>query len=130
MDDGQALDTGIVEALKTANPEFEVGIDGIFHQHGDVLAAQRIGQVLHGKGIDHGASTNPEDVDAVGEGRLNVCGSGHFGGSEHVVLLFDALQPREAHPAHTFKATGLGAGFPDAGAEDFDAFGSELTGGA
>ena len=113
----QASDAGGIQSLQGAHPEFQVGIDGVLHEHGHVDSPQRIGQRLHGKRIGRRAGTHPENVDAVFQGQLHVSGCGHFGSHEHARFLFHALHPGQCLLAVAFKAAGLGAGLPHAGAE-------------
>ena len=47
----QTLHAGCVQSLQGAHPEFQVGIDGVFHKHRHVDTLQRIGQRLHGKWV-------------------------------------------------------------------------------
>ena len=59
VDGTQTADAGSVDAFHAADPEFEVGVDGIFHEHGDVDAVQTVGQCLHGKRVGRGTCTDP-----------------------------------------------------------------------
>ena len=120
MNRAESVHTGIVQALKSADPEFEIRIHGVFHQHRDVNAAQSIGQFLHGKGIHHRACAYPQQVHAVLQRSLHVCRRSHLGGDEHAQFFFHAGEPRQALFAHAFEAAGLGARFPYTGAKYFD----------
>ena len=50
------------DTFDRADPQFQVGIDGVFYQNGDIHAFQCVGQLLHGEGVGDGAGTDPEDV--------------------------------------------------------------------
>ena len=129
VDNGQARDACAIEAFEAANPQFEVGIDGVLHQHGHILALERIGQFLHGEGVGHGAGTNPQDVHAGFQRCLNVFRRGHFGGRKHAEFVLDTLEPRQASGTYAFETAGLGARFPNAGAQDAHTFGCQLGSG-
>ena len=129
MNDAEARDAGLVDAFKAANPELEVGVDGIFHEHRHVVTCQGIGYFLHGKGVGCRACANPEHVDASLERSLNVALGGYLGGYLHAEFLLHAVEPRQAFLADALEASGLGAGLPDAGAEYLDALACQLGGG-
>ena len=64
VDDADALDTGAVDAFKSAHPQVEVRIHGVLYQHRHINTVERVGKFLHGEGICHGARTHPKDVHA------------------------------------------------------------------
>ena len=117
MDCANAGYSGIVETLHCSNPEFQVGVDRVFDEHGHVDAFERIGDFLHSERICRGSSANPEHIDAVLEGCLNVLARSHFGSDEHTGLFLHAFEPYETFFADTFEAPRLGARFPDACSE-------------
>ena len=129
MNGCDALDASVVDALQSANPEFEVGIDGVFHEHRNVYAFKGIGKFLHGEGIGRGASTYPKNVDVVLKRRIHMGSSGDFCGSEQPVFVLGLLQPAKAFFAYTFEATGFRAGLPNAGTHDLYAVGCKFAGG-
>ena len=118
VDGCHAFHACIVEPFHASNPEFEVGVDGVLHEDGDVHSREGVGNLLHGEGICTGACANPQHVHAGVQCRLDVLGGGDFGGDVHARLLFYALQPGESRFADAFEASGLGARFPDSCAED------------
>ena len=59
MDGPQSFHTSLIDTLKSTNPEFEIGVDGILHKHRDIDTLQRVGKCLHGKGIGSGVSRLP-----------------------------------------------------------------------
>ena len=79
VDGPDAADAGIVDALDGADPQFEVGADGVFHQHRDVRPAQGVGDLLHGEGVGRRACADPQQVDAAFQRRGDVFAGGHFG---------------------------------------------------
>ena len=86
-------DTGIVDALYCAYPQFEVGIHGIFDEDGNVDSFQGIGDFLHREGVGRGAGSNPQYVDTVFEGFKHMVLVGHFGGDIHAGFFFYAFEP-------------------------------------
>ena len=76
----QALDSHLVQAFQGADPKIEIGVHGIFNQHGDIHACQCIGQGLDGEGVGGGSGADPNDIDTVFEAEFDVFGDGHFGG--------------------------------------------------
>ena len=70
--------------------------------------------------------TDPENVDTGGDGLYDMLARGDLGGRHHAGLGLDPGEPFEAFLADTFKAAGVGAWFPDAGAIDFHAVFGEL----
>ena len=72
MDCTQAANSGIIETLQTSDPKLKIGIDWIFHQHGNIVSLKCIGKLLHGKGIDHSARSDPKNVYVVTKGGFNV----------------------------------------------------------
>jgi hypothetical protein len=113
--------TGFMQALDGANPEFVIGIYRIFHQHGYVGAFQGIGNFLHGKGVHRGARADPEHVDAEFQAFIHVLGIGHF-----VVVFMPGFDPSPGATrlapgyADPLKCSGPGTGFPDARAKQID----------
>ena len=128
MDSTKTLDAGAVDALQSTHPELDVGIDGVLHEDGNVHTLERIGYGLNGKGIGRRAGTDPQDVDAVLETKLNVLRRSHFRSDEHACLLLDALHPRQRLLAVALEASGLRAGLPDAGTKHVASFGGKLQG--
>ena len=63
VDDTQAADAGVVDAFHAADPQFEVGTHGVFHQHRDIVPAQRVGDLLHGERVSCRAGPDPDHVD-------------------------------------------------------------------
>lgn len=117
MNDTKTSDAGLIDTLQTSNPKFEVGIDGVLYQYGNVYTLQRVGYFLHGKGVGHGARTYPKQVDTSFETSLNMGMSGHLGAHLHASFLLHLLQPCQTRFAHALEASGLGAGFPYTGTE-------------
>ena len=121
MNGTESAHAGIVQSLKSADPQFQIGVNGVLYQHGNVHSTQGVGQFLHGEGVDHCARSDPQQVDAVLQRCLHVGGRGYLGRREHTELFFYVGQPRESDFAHPFETAGLGARFPNAGTEYFDA---------
>lgn len=119
VDGSEAAQTGIVEAFERADPQFEIGVDGVLDEHryvGSALA-QGVGYLLHGERVGRCAGAYPEHVDTGVEGVVDMLAHGHFGGHGHAGLLLYAPQPLQPGFAHAFEAAGLGAGFPYSGTE-------------
>ena len=79
MDGSQALHTSLIDAFECAHPQLEVGVDRVFHEHGNVNSPERVGQSLHCEGVGTGACAHPQYVDTVFQCQLHVLGSSHFG---------------------------------------------------
>ena len=123
-----ALQSRIVDAFQGTNPEFQVGVHRVLHQHRDVDSLQGIGNLLHGKGVGAGARADPKQVDARFQALVHMLGCSHFGSHIHARLLLHLLEPLEAFHAYALKAARLGARFPNACPEYPDAFRRELRG--
>ena len=117
MHSAEPLHASGIESFDGTNPQLQVGVDGVFHQHGLVNTAQGVGQCLHGKGVCAGAGTNPEDVDIVFQRQLHMLGCCHLGSNIHASLFLHELQPRQCLFAVTLEAAGLRARFPHTGTE-------------
>ena len=128
VDGSDAADAGVVDALDGADPQLEVGADGVFHQHRDVRSAQGVGDLLHGEGVGRRACADPQQVDAAFQRRGDVLAGGHFGRGVHARFAFHALEPGDARLSDAFEAAGFGAGLPESGAADADAFGCQRAG--
>ena len=128
MDGPQSLYASLIDTLKSTNPEFEVGVDGILHKHRDIDTLQRVGKCLHGKGIGSGTRTYPEDVDAILQTEFHVLRCSHLSRDEHLGLLLHLSEPREGGLTMTLEAAWLGTGLPYACAEVVAAFHGQLTG--
>ena len=59
MDDTHLSDTGSVQTLERADPQFQVGIHRILHQDRNIDPFQGIGQLLHGKRVGYGSRSDP-----------------------------------------------------------------------
>ena len=129
MDGSQPLDTRLIDALQGSYPQLQVGVHGVFHKDGNVHSLERVGQVLHGKGVGRRACAHPEDVDAILQAELHVLGLGHFGGREHAGFFLHLLHPRQGGLAVALESSRLGAGLPHAGTEHVAAFLFQLAGG-
>ena len=129
MDGSQTSDPGVVDALDGSDPEFEVGADGVLHQHGDVYPAQRIGNLLHGEGVGGRTGSDPEQVDSTLQGCFDVSAGGDFRGGVHAGFVLHALEPGDTLFTDALEASGFGAGFPEPGTVDPDPFGCKGTGG-
>ena len=107
----------LVDALHGANPQFEVGIYGVFNKHWHVYAFKTVGQGLHGKRVGRGARTYPQHVDAVFECQFHVLGGGNFCCYEHAGLFLYVLHPWKGGLAVAFKSSWFCAGLPYSSAE-------------
>ena len=52
------------------------GLTGVFHQYGDVLSPERVGDLLHGEGVGGRAGADPQQVDAARQRRCDVLARG------------------------------------------------------
>ena len=81
------------------------------------MAMQRIGNVLHGKGVGASAGTHPQDINAGIEGSTDMLDRRHLGSDSHSRFALDSLQPRQAAVTDALKTARQGAGLPEAGPE-------------
>ena len=131
VDSSQPAYACIVDALHCADPQLDVGIDGVLHEYGDVGAARLfngVGDLLHRERIGRCAGADPEYVDSGGECVVDVLAGGDLGGGVHAGSLLDFFQPFEARGSYAFESARFCAGFPYSGAEYFDAVGGEFAG--
>ena len=63
MDGCQTFQSGIVDTLQCADPEFQIRVYRVLHKHRNIHTLQCIGNFLHGKRVGSGACTNPKDID-------------------------------------------------------------------
>ena len=124
-----ALHARLVDALQSPDPQLQVRVYGILHQHGHFYASHAVRQSLHGKRVGGGTGTYPEDVDPVLHGQLHVLGRGHLGGGQHARLPLHFLHPGQGLLSIALKASGLGAGLPYASAENVASGRGQLPGG-
>ena len=124
----QLPDAGLAEAFQRADPQADVRIDGVLDQHGDVGAAQRVGDFLHQERIGRGARADPYHVHLVPEAGLDVLPARHFGTDLQAELPPGLLEPGESLRPDAFEAARMRPGLPDAGPEHVDAEGGELSG--
>ena len=101
----------VAEPLQRTDPQFEVGAHRILHQHGQIAPPQRIGDLLHGKGIRRRARPDPQQVDSGIERRGDVFGRSRLRGDVHARLAPHAPQPRQTLGADPSKPPGLVRGF-------------------
>ena len=83
MDSTYLRDASLVEAKECTFPQLNVGVQGVLHQHGDVLSAEGFRQFRHRKGTGRRTSSYPEGVKSCGQSLLDVAGRGHFGRCLH-----------------------------------------------
>lgn len=117
MDGRQLGQACLLETLKGTHPEVQVGRNGVFDEHGDVGAAQGIGQLLHRERIDHRPCPNPQRIDFVFQSQLDMLGGSHFGGGGQAGFVFRFAKPNEALLSPALKGIGAGARFPDTASE-------------
>ena len=124
----EAADSGVVDALDGADPQFEVWTDGVFHQHGNIRPAQRVGNFLHGEGVGCRAGADPQQVDAAFQRCGYVFAGSYLGRGVHSRFALHALEPGDARFADAFETSGFGAGLPESGAVEVEALGGQRTG--
>ena len=129
MDSSQTLYASLVDTLQGTNPKLQIGVHGVLYKHGDIHTLQRVGNGLHGKGVSRCTGTNPQDIYTVLQAQLYVLRCSHLGRYQHLGFLLYLLQPYQSGLAMTFKATGLGTGFPHTSAEVVAALHSQLLSG-
>ena len=78
---------------------------------------QRVGYLLHGKGVGCGACSYPQYVDAGFQRGMHMGGCSHFGGREHAAAAGCAHYPGECPLAVALESARLGARLPCPGAE-------------
>jgi hypothetical protein len=68
----QGIDASLLDALDGTEPEFEVGIHGVFHHHLHAAATQCLADFFHHEGIGGGAGAEPHGLDAVLEAQFHM----------------------------------------------------------
>ena len=129
MDGTQPFDAGLVDALQGPNPQLQVGIHGVLHQHGHVHAPQGVGQSLHGKGVGRGSGAHPKDVNAILERQFHMLGCSHFGSREHAGFVLHAPHPGQGFFTFALESARFGARFPHTRPENMATFSCQFTSG-
>jgi len=109
MHGSEAAYAGPEEAFQGAYPEFEIGVDGVLGQHGDVGGVQPfelVGDFLHGERVGYGAGAEPYAVESCADGHGGMGGVAGFGEHFHPGLGLHGLEPAEAARAHSLKGAG------------------------
>ena len=128
VNSSQAGNARIIQALQCSDPQLEVGVYGVLDQHGHIVTLQRIGNLLHRKGVCRRACSNPENIDLRSQSSLDVLLGGHLNRSQHTQLALHTLEPLEARLTTALEASRLGAGLPHSGTENLHAIGSQTAG--
>jgi len=121
--------SGIVDAFYGTDPQFKVGIDGVFDKDRNVHAFQCIGYLLHRERIRSGTGTYPENIHAVFECFEYMVLVGYLGRDIHARFFLHTFQPGQSDTAYALEPTRFGTGFPYSGTEYFDTLCSQLFGG-
>ena len=116
----QFLDTGLVETLEGSNPQVEVRVDRILHEHRHVRILQCISDFLHQERIGRGAGTYPYHVHSELEAVEDVLLAGNLRGDFHPELVLHSLEPFQARSADTLEIVRVSAGLPYTRSEDID----------
>ena len=124
----QFPDAGPVQALQGADPQVQVRIHGVLHQHGHIGAAEGIGNLLHQEGVGRRTGTYPHHVHAVFDALQHMLLRSHFGADLHAQLFLHPLKPFEAGGAHALEAARMRPGLPDTCTEYVDAEGRQAAG--
>lgn len=128
VDGSQPAHTCLVQSLQRTHPQFDVGINWILHQYGNVRTTQGICQRLHGKGISRGTRTDPQQVYAVTKTLLHMFWGGNLGGEEHSRLLLYPLQPGQRDCTLALEGAWLGARFPHTSTKNPATVGGQSSG--
>ncbi len=120
VDDADLTNAGAINALNGTNPQFHIGIDGVFDQHRDVGALKGVGDLLHGKRIDGRPCTNPQNIDAILQRLVHVMRVGHFRANLQTRFFFYPAQPWQGLGTDSFKIIWPCTRFPHTGAEKVD----------
>ena len=130
MDSTQALDTCLIDALEGTNPQLQVWIDWILHQHWYIHTLQTVSQCLHSKRICRSTSTYPKNIDTILQGEFHMLWSSHLGSNEHARLFLYLFHPRKCLLTITLEASWLGTWLPNTSTEHVATFGSQLLSGS
>jgi hypothetical protein len=127
VDRTQGPDAGLCEPLERPDPQLEIRIRGVLHEHRHRRPAEGVRQLLHGEGVDGRPRADPEEVDPGGERGLDVRRLGDLGRGPHPILLPRGAQPGQRTLTDPFEGARAGASLPDAGAEEIDARAGEAA---
>ena len=78
MDGGDVVDSRLLESFDGSYPEIYVGRDGVFDHDGETAATEALGQFADEEGVDAGARTNPDGIDAIALTKLRMFGTCHL----------------------------------------------------
>lgn len=124
MDGCDIGDAHLGEALEGTHPKLDVGHKGVLHHDGDIGAAEGVAELGHGEGIARGAGANPQDVDAVAKGEVDMMrlsdldGKGECAGNVGIGMAADVGDPAECLLSCPFETAGTGARFPHSAADE------------
>lgn len=121
-------DAGVVDAFDGADPELEVGADGVLYQHRYIPPAERVGDLLHGEWVGRRPRADPEQVHASAQGHIDVFARGDLRSGVHARFALDTLQPRDSCGSDPFETSGFRARFPESCTVDADALGGQCAG--
>jgi hypothetical protein len=125
MDDTELPDAGAVQPLQRSDPQFQVRIDRILDQHGDVGVLERIGNLLHQERVRRRTGADPQHVHAVLETLIDMLLVRHFGADRHAVSSSLSSATSDLSIPTPFEAARMRAGFPDARPEHVNAPGGK-----
>ena len=128
VDGPQTADAGVVDAFDGADPELEVGADGVLYQHRYIPPAERVGDLLHGEWVGRRPRADPEQVHASAQGHIDVFARGDLRSGVHARFALDTLQPRDSCGSDPFETSGFRARFPESCTVDADALGGQCAG--
>jgi hypothetical protein len=72
-------DTCFVQALKSADPQLQIGVNGIFYHYRNVDTFQCVGHILNREWVHRGARSDPKNINTGFQTRFHVGGIGNFG---------------------------------------------------
>lgn len=97
--------------------QFEIWVDGVFDQYGDVYVFQGIGYFLYGKWINSSVGIQLEYINLMFEGFEDVLCVSDFGSYFKFGFFFDFVQLVQAFGIDVFECVGVGLWFLDIGVE-------------
>ena len=113
----QLAQAGAVQALQCTDPQVQVRIHGILHQHGHVRPFQGIGNLLHQERVGRCTRAHPHHIHTVLDALQYVLLGSNLRADVHTQLLLDAAHPLEALRTHALEGTRVRTRLPNAGTE-------------
>lgn len=122
QDGGDAFHARLGDPLDGADPQLQIRIDGILHEHRDVHAVDGVRDLLHGERRDGRPRADPYCINSMGQSKFDMLRVGDLHGERDARLRLRAVQPVERLFACAFEGARPRARFPHARPQEGDLF--------